>query len=163
MPYVTHFRDPDFLYSTVDIAIWSDIEQGLAITAGSLATLRPLYRLVCERLGLSRTGTKPMGASFGKDTPYMKRSVVRGNERKKGGLFKFITLTRHGNDSDEEYGLRNVTPIQLSDKDDGRLEKEDRGFSSWKIQAGDSGEEELNKDTGGITKQTDLFMSTKNG
>ncbi|KAL4864052.1 hypothetical protein BDV12DRAFT_205952 [Aspergillus spectabilis] len=43
-PYVKTFRDPDFLYATVEIAIWSNIETGLGITAGSLATLRPLLR-----------------------------------------------------------------------------------------------------------------------
>ncbi|KAJ0418792.1 hypothetical protein BJY00DRAFT_324727 [Aspergillus carlsbadensis] len=43
-PYVKTFRDPDFLYATVEIAIWSNIEAGLGITAGSLATLRPLLR-----------------------------------------------------------------------------------------------------------------------
>lgn len=56
------FADPDFLCklrpvcrvpepitdyadATVDIAIWSNIETGLGISAGSLATLRPLLRL----------------------------------------------------------------------------------------------------------------------
>ena len=34
----------DFLYATVNIAIWSNIETGLGISAGSLATLRPLLR-----------------------------------------------------------------------------------------------------------------------
>ncbi|KAL2869541.1 uncharacterized protein BJX67DRAFT_370757 [Aspergillus lucknowensis] len=43
-PFVKTFRDPDFLYATVEIAIWSNIEAGLGITAGSLATLRPLLR-----------------------------------------------------------------------------------------------------------------------
>ncbi|ORY19021.1 hypothetical protein BCR34DRAFT_472692 [Clohesyomyces aquaticus] len=163
MPFVTKFRDPDFLYATVDIAIWSDIEQGLAITAGSLATLRPLYRLICQRVGLSRTGTKPLGATSGKDTPYGKRSGPSGNERRNGGPFSIITFTRHGNDSDEEYGLRNVKPMQLSDKDEVRLERDERGFSSWRIQVGDGSEEELNKNvvTGGITKQTDVFMDNE--
>ncbi|OJJ08371.1 hypothetical protein ASPVEDRAFT_143970 [Aspergillus versicolor CBS 583.65] len=44
IPFVKTFRDPDFLYATVEIAIWSNIEAGLGITAGSLATLRPLLR-----------------------------------------------------------------------------------------------------------------------
>lgn len=42
--------------ATVDIAIWSTTEQGLAITAGSLATLRPLFRIVGHRLGLTSVG-----------------------------------------------------------------------------------------------------------
>ncbi|KAB8228787.1 hypothetical protein BDV23DRAFT_175137 [Aspergillus alliaceus] len=44
IPFVHTFADPDFLYATVEIAIWSNIEVGLGITAGSLATLRPLVR-----------------------------------------------------------------------------------------------------------------------
>ncbi|KAB8078605.1 hypothetical protein BDV29DRAFT_187749 [Aspergillus leporis] len=44
IPFVHTFSDPDFLYATVEIAIWSNIEVGLGITAGSLATLRPLLR-----------------------------------------------------------------------------------------------------------------------
>ncbi|KAM0254600.1 hypothetical protein ACHAQJ_006636 [Trichoderma viride] len=55
-PFVKDFKNPDFLYSTVDIAIWSCTEQGLAITAGSLATLRPLLRSLKQSLGLSQSG-----------------------------------------------------------------------------------------------------------
>ncbi|PWY65699.1 integral membrane protein [Aspergillus heteromorphus CBS 117.55] len=62
VPWVHTFADPDFLCmpsslpslpipptnppadATVEIAIWSNIEAGLGITAGSLATLRPLVR-----------------------------------------------------------------------------------------------------------------------
>ncbi|KAJ6110263.1 hypothetical protein N7486_002498 [Penicillium sp. IBT 16267x] len=43
-PFVHTFEDPDFLYATYQIAIWSTTETGLGITAGSLATLRPLLR-----------------------------------------------------------------------------------------------------------------------
>ncbi|KAJ5779219.1 hypothetical protein N7457_006939 [Penicillium paradoxum] len=46
IPFVYTFGDPDFLYATVQIAIWSNVEAGLGITAGSLATLRPLLRVI---------------------------------------------------------------------------------------------------------------------
>ena len=49
LAYVQTFRDPEFLYATVPIAIWSEVEMSLAITAGSLATMRPLYRLVAQK------------------------------------------------------------------------------------------------------------------
>lgn len=49
LAYVPTFLDPEFLYSTVPIAIWSEIEMSLAITAGSLSTLRPLYRLAAQK------------------------------------------------------------------------------------------------------------------
>ncbi|KAJ5735645.1 uncharacterized protein N7483_000770 [Penicillium malachiteum] len=41
-PFVETFANDDFLWATYQIAIWSCIEAGLGITAGSLATLRPL-------------------------------------------------------------------------------------------------------------------------
>ncbi|OJI87316.1 hypothetical protein ASPTUDRAFT_167304 [Aspergillus tubingensis CBS 134.48] len=44
LPYLKHYSDADFLYSTYQIAIWSVMETGLAIIAGSLITLRPLFR-----------------------------------------------------------------------------------------------------------------------
>lgn len=40
--------------NTYQIGIWSSIEAGLGITAGSLATLRPLGRLLRERSSTSR-------------------------------------------------------------------------------------------------------------
>jgi hypothetical protein len=75
LPFIHYFNAPDFLCmsplnycryqvltllgSTTDIAIWSSVEQGLAITAGSLATLRPLFFIAMHKLGLS---TRPSGA-----------------------------------------------------------------------------------------------------
>ncbi|OAQ59982.2 hypothetical protein VFPPC_14714 [Pochonia chlamydosporia 170] len=71
-PYVQDFKNPDFLCeidpvfyvclslmsidATIDIAIWSTTEQGLAITAGNLATLRPLLRSIKQFVGLSQSG-----------------------------------------------------------------------------------------------------------
>ncbi|RHZ43284.1 putative PTH11-like integral membrane protein [Aspergillus thermomutatus] len=53
IPFVQTIRNEDFLYATVQIAIWSNIETGLAITAGSLATVRPLFRILHSRTGSS--------------------------------------------------------------------------------------------------------------
>lgn len=49
LAYVPTFRDREFLYATVPIAIWSEVEMSLAITAGSLPTLRPLYKVAAKR------------------------------------------------------------------------------------------------------------------
>lgn len=65
LPYVKYFNSPDFLWATTDIAIWSTIEQGLAITAGSLATLRPLFFLALHRLGLSTQPTGQRPSNYG--------------------------------------------------------------------------------------------------
>ncbi|KAJ5388227.1 hypothetical protein N7509_010768 [Penicillium cosmopolitanum] len=48
LPFLHHYADTDFLYSTYQIAVWSVIETGLGITAGSLMTLRPLFRWLLD-------------------------------------------------------------------------------------------------------------------
>lgn len=53
VPYVvTLTHTDDFLYATVDVAIWSTVEPGIGITVLSLATLRPLLRSCFSRIGL---------------------------------------------------------------------------------------------------------------
>ncbi|KAI8634540.1 hypothetical protein F5Y19DRAFT_408963 [Xylariaceae sp. FL1651] len=37
-------QDDDILYSFTDLAIWSTVENGLGLTASSIATLRPLFK-----------------------------------------------------------------------------------------------------------------------
>lgn len=49
MPYVKNFRSSDFLYSTVDISLWSTVEVGISIFASNLATLRPLVQHVGDK------------------------------------------------------------------------------------------------------------------
>ncbi|KAG8673133.1 hypothetical protein FPOAC1_006437 [Fusarium poae] len=75
-PYLAGFKEPDWLWHTIDVAIWSIIEQGLAITATSLATLRPLFKLAGYHLGLA---SQPTAYS----TSGHKRSIGSGNH---GGL-----------------------------------------------------------------------------
>lgn len=51
---VHHLIDhDDFLWSTTDVAIWSTVEPGIGIAAASIATLRPLWQLICYRAGFS--------------------------------------------------------------------------------------------------------------
>ncbi len=52
LPYMRLLASDDFLYDTVDVAIWSSVEQGMAITAGCLATLQPLVKHLAVKLGL---------------------------------------------------------------------------------------------------------------
>ena len=40
----------DFLWDTTDLAIWSALEPGIGITAGSIATLRPLFRVINNKI-----------------------------------------------------------------------------------------------------------------
>jgi len=87
LPFVHYFNSPDFLCkflffsisspfrvliyagSTLDIAIWSTVEQGLAITAGSLATLRPLFFIAMHKLGLSTRPTGYRPSAYGMSAP----------------------------------------------------------------------------------------------
>ncbi|KAJ5555841.1 hypothetical protein N7535_008272 [Penicillium sp. DV-2018c] len=44
IPFIHYYKEEEFLYNTYQIAIFSNIEAGIGITAGCLTTLRPLYR-----------------------------------------------------------------------------------------------------------------------
>lgn len=51
--------------ATTDISIWSNIEAGLGITAGSLVTLKPLLKLFREE---TRAGTRTRSRTTGHTT-----------------------------------------------------------------------------------------------
>ncbi|UKZ88847.1 uncharacterized protein TrAFT101_004578 [Trichoderma asperellum] len=45
IPFAKGYLDnPDYLYTTVDLGIWSTVEIGVALTTSSLATLKPLLK-----------------------------------------------------------------------------------------------------------------------
>lgn len=64
-----------FIDKTYQISIWSNVEAGLGITAGSLTTLRPLVRLLREGSSASNT-YNPNRASYP-----LAGSVSRGARR----------------------------------------------------------------------------------
>lgn len=60
IPYLTSLSNKsDFLYATTDVAIWSCCESGLAITAASAATLRPIFHNFISRSKLFGNTTAP--------------------------------------------------------------------------------------------------------
>ena len=65
LPFMRSIVSDNFLYDTVDIAIWSTIEQCLTITAASLATLRPLVRELGYVFGLTSRATLTYGGEGG--------------------------------------------------------------------------------------------------
>jgi len=84
IPYVSTLKNQaDFLYATVDVAIWSCAETGLGIAACSIATLRPLFRVFLGRQHLmGGTSTSPKYASSGfpggaRSNGYMKSARER--------------------------------------------------------------------------------------
>ncbi|KAM3083597.1 hypothetical protein ACMFMG_004243 [Clarireedia jacksonii] len=59
LPYLQELTEiNDFLYATVDVAIWSTCETGIGITVCSLATLRPLFRSFFMRSKLFGSSSK---------------------------------------------------------------------------------------------------------
>lgn len=142
------FRDPDFLWATLDIAIWSDVEQGLAITAGSLATLRPLYRILSLKLGFATTAN-PASKSEGLKTPQWDSSSPIESRKKKMPFSFSSTLMRTERisaiEKDDEYNMGSLAPIRL--RDDlidvpSNPHHMNNGFNTWEIRAGSSADEE---------------------
>lgn len=167
MAYVMDFKNPDFLWATVDIAIWSDTEQGLAITAGSLATLRPLFRLIGSRLGMTSTGNSPSNTKpTGLRTPHAWNGAPKSNDSRRKPFFNSITSslfrTEQGTvrDHDDEYGMGNLQPIRLRDDlVNENVSEKDHGYSnSWTIQSGKTSDEECRAGT--ITRQKEIFQQT---
>ncbi|KAF2451468.1 hypothetical protein P171DRAFT_425969 [Karstenula rhodostoma CBS 690.94] len=169
MGYLMKFKSPDFLWDTLDVAVWSNIEQGLAITAGSLATLRPLYRDITKRLlgwtdAGTGTGTFP---SECKDSRrwYRTPSV---DHNKRSGPFSLVSITRAGDEESrrsaesDEFAARTGKPASPKLRNDLVATNQDnKGFNSWRIQVGDRSDEDLTV-AHGITKQTDVFLESHN-
>lgn len=91
-------NEADFLYATIEVAIWSTVEINLGMTAVCCATLRPLFRKIIPSFGLSSKGrsygsTKGQGLSTtatGKhdkrDRTGYKRSSGEGGELELGDV-----------------------------------------------------------------------------
>ncbi|KAL4931049.1 putative integral membrane protein [Aspergillus undulatus] len=88
IPYLHYYKSEDFLYATTNISIWSNVEAGLGITAGSLVTLRPLFRWFRGGTGYDnsmvsnskgrRTGSIPLSSMNG--GTYNSRNEKQGNK-----------------------------------------------------------------------------------
>lgn len=166
MGYLMKFKSPDFLWDTLDVAIWSNIEQGLAITAGSLATLRPLYRDITKRLlGWTDAGTGTFPSEHKDSRKWYRTPSVE--HQKKSGPFSLTSITRVGveeprgsAESDKEFAARTGRPVPPKLRDDLVTASEDsKGFNSWRIQVGNRSDDDLTV-ARGITRQTDVFLES---
>ncbi|KAF2759221.1 hypothetical protein EJ05DRAFT_499641 [Pseudovirgaria hyperparasitica] len=126
IPYTRFFTDADFLYATVPIAVWSIVECGLAITAGCVVTLYPLYKQVIEHLTTKGVSSEEPDYSDGTPNRYHKRP----------GVFSLSHLTTRCKDDEEENpregalrleerdttSLKNaMTPIHVSVRKDFKM------------------------------------------
>lgn len=61
LPYTTSLGayKGELLYNTTDFAIWTTVEVGVGITAGSLATLKPLFKSVALFTSNNRSSKMP--------------------------------------------------------------------------------------------------------
>ncbi|KAJ4288690.1 hypothetical protein N0V90_011927 [Kalmusia sp. IMI 367209] len=131
LAYVPTFRSPEFLYATVPIAIWSEIEMSLAITAGSLPTLRPLYRVAASKFNWKTSffstqrsyGKMPDNRKRGKGAaPVSQKELSFTNcsesERNIVKYEEFALEDRRPSSGDHGTGITKVTNIQVSFEDE---------------------------------------------
>ncbi|KAF9893174.1 hypothetical protein FE257_012589 [Aspergillus nanangensis] len=105
IPYLHTYKDPDFLYATADISVWSNVEAGLGITAGSLVTLRPLFRWF---RGTSYGGSRSMKPTAG-SMPLSSMNGGTRQSRQERNAAKYWRPDLHPHDS---HGI--TTTIQTS-------------------------------------------------
>lgn len=62
IPYVnTLSNQADFLYATLDVALWSCVETAFGIKAACCATLRPLLRQILPSIGFTSSNSRSRG------------------------------------------------------------------------------------------------------
>ncbi|SPO04704.1 related to integral membrane protein PTH11 [Cephalotrichum gorgonifer] len=111
-PYLLKLNSDDFLWDTLDTAIWSTVEQGLAITAGSLATVRPLLRIMSIRFGwTSQASNATPGNELWIGRPSRLKSAHREGEQAYGGPGSSIARNTSYHDRKKDLPL---TPFEAS-------------------------------------------------
>jgi len=86
----------DFLYSTMDVAIWSTVEVGIGIVASAAATLRPLFRVFFAGSRGTGGSSAPAGSSHWPKSGYIRSRgttaafAMRSDISKTGGVTTVI-------------------------------------------------------------------------
>ncbi|KAI1341767.1 hypothetical protein F5Y15DRAFT_375219 [Xylariaceae sp. FL0016] len=149
--YIHDFTKPDFLWATVDIAIWSTTEQGLGITAGSLATLRPLFRTIAQRFGVwtSSEGIPDSNENAPRTIGSIDKSKARKALARHRGPFSLTTFGQqddeeaqlgHGNDLKKHSKIYTTTTVTVASEDTKRS-----SFWGCPSRSRNESEEELNR------------------
>lgn len=116
-----HYKG-EFLWNTTDFAMWTTVEVGIGITAGSLATLKPLMKNFLSCFGIHSTqnpssnmpwSAKPSHVhsklsskiSYGQDGPAVGKTGTTTTVTGRGGIT--------GNDSEED-----IFPIRAGAPDE---------------------------------------------
>ena len=166
LPYLMQFKNSDFLWGANFVALWSEIEQGLGIIAGNLATLRPLFRQIFG----SSSVTKPS------DNSKAQKSVMRRAKQWSGGMNSEDKKARPSSTSfnpfkrreksilpikEEPYVMGKLKPIRLSDEpaEDGFSHMSEKTLRQWEAQPGRISDEENRMGT--ITRQSEIHQTVE--
>jgi hypothetical protein len=144
----------DFLYATIEVAIWSACELGLGMTAANCAVLRPLFRKLIPSLGWNSSGGRSQSASnlkgmstTGAKTETSnkkgeKRNSRRNNELELGDIQYgkgFGTMTsawhqdEHADDRDEDASSNHSQTMIINTKTSVfRSEESAKSDTDWK-------------------------------
>ncbi|KAJ5818955.1 hypothetical protein N7474_004546 [Penicillium riverlandense] len=132
IPFISHYKDKQFLYNTYQISIWSNIEAGLGITAGCLTTLRPLIRFFREGSSTSQSpnrnaGTYPLSNN-------MPSGVVRPSRSKQDDP----NQTHHLWDLSENDDYQGVTTTIMGSRDPKLISSSEEdlnpSYEGWKVE-----------------------------
>lgn len=110
IPYAQQLlSNPDYLYNFSDLAIWSIVECGIAITASSLATLRPLF--VKMRLLATNHFTSRFTSSNGGLPRFTNKTntFVSSSQMQNQGLNRYPTVTETTTTKRGAGALRSVS------------------------------------------------------
>lgn len=116
LPYIWTVKEykGEFLWRTADVAIWTTVEVGIGITAGNIATLRPLLQKIMSFFGLSSS------TAHNTSSKWTKRGKLGGHVYTnsgataledfsgKGGTVKTTVTIRGGASDDLHWGLSRV-------------------------------------------------------
>ncbi|KAL2824403.1 hypothetical protein BDW59DRAFT_172924 [Aspergillus cavernicola] len=107
IPYLPYYKDEDFLYATTDISIWSNVEAGLGITAGSLVTVRPLFRF------FRGTGYEQQHRSHRNTSTWpLPRINMDGHHRRSGG--EVDELWRLSGGAEASHGWTSISQTSIN-------------------------------------------------
>ncbi|KAI1130276.1 hypothetical protein F5Y10DRAFT_236215 [Nemania abortiva] len=113
IPLIPDFAKPDFLYATARFGIWSAVEQSLAITAGSLITIRPLLRKMFHRVHTVQIATR---------YPYPSGGIQRSSKANSAGA---DVDDRYGNWSRQDRRASDAISLRASNSVRSPVDEED--------------------------------------
>lgn len=97
---------------TIGIAIWSTVEVGVGITAGCIATLRPLLQLALSKLGIKSSLQNPNSRKSG--LPRFPNSAGLPLDGMPAGHGVVTTITGHHDEEGAYWHSRGSSQEQLS-------------------------------------------------